>query len=294
MADDLEKLMGLGGYIQPQPIAEGGGVPPAGGGWSSFLNDPVNRAGLLSFGLQALTGGWGNGAQQLGAAIGAGAQGMGATAGHLQDTAEKNRAFTSKENEGAANRASHEKIANIAADSRLAVAQERVAGMLQRAQLIHGPKDDAEWKFLQSQRAEGRKVLNDTFQALKMTPQQVEEAINSFATNALQDARNKGVFSQKGGGQPASSASGVGQPAPSAPGSAPSAQQGQAPNATSETPKGASFEQLRAMPGFDQKIVDPAWKAQLLKARPDLSTRIQLYEREMMAKGARKNLYGME
>lgn len=43
--------------------------------WQGWLSNPINQAGLVSFGLQALTGGWGGPGQQLAAALGAGIEG---------------------------------------------------------------------------------------------------------------------------------------------------------------------------------------------------------------------------
>lgn len=274
----IEDLMGLGGFMQPEATPDGG--------WTAFLNDPIKRAGLLSFGLQAMTGGWGNGTQQLASALGAGASGMGATAGHLQETAEKNRAFTEKGEEGAANRASHEKIAGITSDSRTEVANIRAQASIDRAMITHPPQNNVEQKFYQESLKEVRKTIEGDLGSLKLSDDQREKLIRARALERLDEARNKGMF----GG----SATGVGAGAPSASTPAPTAPAGETPTATSGTPKGASWEQLRAMPGFDEKMRDPEWRKKLEQARPDLRSNLHYYDRETIAKDARKRLYGME
>lgn len=63
--------------------------------WEGWLTNPVNQAGLISFGLQAMTGGWGNTGQQLAAALGAGFQGA-AGQEKLQYTQEQAAEATAK------------------------------------------------------------------------------------------------------------------------------------------------------------------------------------------------------
>lgn len=53
-----------------------------------WLSNPVNQAGLLSFGLQAMAGGWGSGLQQLSGAFGAGIEGA-AGAAKIQQEQER-------------------------------------------------------------------------------------------------------------------------------------------------------------------------------------------------------------
>ena len=69
--------MDLGSLFSPQPQVQAAPNPELKSQWDGWLSDPANKAGLLSFGLQAMAGGWGNGTQQLSAALGAGAESAG-------------------------------------------------------------------------------------------------------------------------------------------------------------------------------------------------------------------------
>lgn len=67
--------MNLGSLFTPSEPEAQNTNPELKSKWDSWLADPKNKAGLLSFGLQAMMGGWGNGTQQLAAALGAGVEG---------------------------------------------------------------------------------------------------------------------------------------------------------------------------------------------------------------------------
>lgn len=75
----------LGGLIAPQP-ALGAPNPQLKQEWDGWLQNPANRAGLLSFGLQMMSPTWGN---QLAASVGAGAEAYTATQEDQQQTAER-------------------------------------------------------------------------------------------------------------------------------------------------------------------------------------------------------------
>lgn len=133
----MDDQFDFGALLQP--------VQQAGDDISSKMKDPIVRSAMLSAGLQMMTGGWGNGTQQLAAGIGAGAQGAAATAGALQEQGLKDQARQDKMTEGAANRASHEKVASIGADSRQEVAHIRGIYSNERARiaLAKAPPDIA-------------------------------------------------------------------------------------------------------------------------------------------------------
>lgn len=115
----IEDLVGqFGGLMAPQPRAE----PSQ---WEQQLRDPATQAALLSFGLQALSGGWGNGAQQFAQAAGAGAQGGGV---YNQQEQERTRYAQAREEQAssrAADRQTRLDVARIGADSRTEIANMR-------------------------------------------------------------------------------------------------------------------------------------------------------------------------
>ncbi len=208
-----ENPMGLGGLVAPR--SEQGG-----GSWTSMLQDPVARSALLSFGLQAMTGGWGNGTQQLAAAVGAGAQGAEGTANAIRAQELNNRDFQAKQEEGAANRASHEKIsagnqasrqevANITADSRRDVEASRHESRMARiqAQLAQDPKILHEYNSTYARAlAEGQKN--------QIISRKTDEQVRQDAVNAADVAIDRAIKAQQAhkagqpvGGQPGAAAS---------------------------------------------------------------------------------------
>lgn len=267
MVDDL------GQYVEPQSQT----------GWTDLLKDPVARSGLLSFGLQAMSGGWGNGAQQLAQAIGAGATGAAGTAKAMQEQAINNRDFESKQEEGAATRASHEKIAagnrasreeigHYTADLRLQGVQERVTGMLERARMIHGPKDDAEWKFYQSQLQEARKTIEGSVGELKLGAAEREQMIEANAKERLEKARAQGMFGP-GRGTTAPGTS-TGSPAGPGPAQQGAPVPGQMAPAKSPNTK-PSWEMIKQNPAVQELLRTPQGRRTLMRERPDLAPEIQ-------------------
>lgn len=208
-------------------------APQQQGGWTSLLSDPVARSALLGFGLQAMTGGWGNGTQQLAAALGAGAQSAEGTGNAIRAQAVNNRDFQAKQEEGAANRASHEKIAEMGAASReevgrirnegtIAVAQERVAGMLERARLIHGPQNDKEMQIFAKARTDYMKKEKDNQLLSKKSDDQILTEADAYAKEQLRGAREAVGVRSQGSALPNEAttekpkAAAPGQPAPTA------------------------------------------------------------------------------
>lgn len=135
-------MAGFGDLMAPQSGAE-----PETGSWSDLVKDPVARSALLGFGMQMMTGGWGNGTQQLAAGLGAGATSAAGTSEALQKQLEaEDKAASAEANQGA-NRANSLAIAKLNADSRAEVAGIRTAAMLERTQLIQGAKGPDEMKL---------------------------------------------------------------------------------------------------------------------------------------------------
>lgn len=82
----------LGQFFDQQPQM-GAVDPQLKDQWMGFLQDPRNKAALLSFGLQAMTGGWGNTGQQLAQAIGAGLEGYAGSEKVLKDEQDRQAAI---------------------------------------------------------------------------------------------------------------------------------------------------------------------------------------------------------
>lgn len=117
MAGLLDAL-GFGGLAEPD--VAGPAVSPSGDkGWTGYLKDPVNRAAMISFGLQAMTGGWGNGVQQAAQALGAGAQGGAGASQAILDQQEAERGRTDDLAAATEDRASRERIAKSSSDTAL-------------------------------------------------------------------------------------------------------------------------------------------------------------------------------
>jgi len=274
----LASMFGLGG-AEGAP-AQATPEQPAGGGsdWGSFLSDPRARAGLISAGLQAMVGGYGNGIQQLGAALGAGAQGAGGMDKIIYDREQAAKELAQKASEGAATRAQSETNARIAADSRNEVAQTRTEGMLQRAALIHGPQNNQEMNIYSKAAADYMKKEKDNQLLSKKPDEQIRVEADAWAKSVLANARDASGVRSQGGALPtggpgdiggASSTGGPQTGGPVGPGG-----QGTpaGPAKASSTPtldtylnaKGVEADKFRSL------IQTPAGQQQLLQIKPDL------------------------
>lgn len=103
------------------------------------LSDPAMQAAMLSFGLQAMSGGWGNGVQQAAQALGAGAQGAGAYTQQARQRELEEQAIADREAErgerrrsGEAQRQTQLEVARIGANSRQEIAALRAGAALDR------------------------------------------------------------------------------------------------------------------------------------------------------------------
>ena len=103
------------------------------------LSDPAMQAAMLSFGLQAMSGGWGNGIQQAAQALGAGAQGAGAYTQQARQRELEEQAIADREAErgerrrsGEAQRQTQLEVARIGANSRQEIAALRAGAALDR------------------------------------------------------------------------------------------------------------------------------------------------------------------
>jgi hypothetical protein len=283
----LASMFGLGGPAeapaQATPAQPAGG---AGSDWGSFLSDPRGRAALISFGLQAMTGGYGNGVQQLGAALGAGAQGAGGMDKIIYDRAQAEKEMSQKASEGAANRAQSETNARIAADSRNEVAQTRTEGMLQRAALIHGPQNNQEMNIYSKAAADYMKKEKDNQLLSKKPDEQIRAEADAWAKSVLANARDASGVRSQGGALPSDGPGDIGG-ASSTGGPQTGGPTGQGGQGTPGAPGNASSKPMtldsllaEKGPGPDQfrsLIQTPQGQAQLLALRPNIKPFIDEY-----------------
>lgn len=138
--DPLAMLLGQPDAAAPAPApaaAPAGDVRDTGtGSWSSWLQNPANRAFLISAGAQMLQPSWGGTLANLGQAMAQGEEARSGTIRTQQDMDFARDQLDQRAREGAATRANQLRVAEIGAESRLDVAQLRSSAMLQRAAMI--------------------------------------------------------------------------------------------------------------------------------------------------------------
>lgn len=129
MADLGSLLMGGDGSdaAPPTPGASDAAPADAHGQWMDWLQNPTNRAGLLSFGLSALSGGWGSGRQRMAQAIGAGAEGASGA-----------QAIQDKESDTAFN----QDLENRKLKQQSDLESQKEAGALERTKLLADSRSD--------------------------------------------------------------------------------------------------------------------------------------------------------
>lgn len=120
----------------PQGVAPDVRTQPEQNTWSSWLQNPSNRAFLIQMGVQLMTPSWGGPMAQLASGVGAGAQASART-----DQAENERLFgvaqlASREREGELNRQTQRDIAREGRQGRMDVATIRAQTILERARMI--------------------------------------------------------------------------------------------------------------------------------------------------------------
>jgi hypothetical protein len=232
-----------------------------------------------------MTGGYGNGVQQLGAALGAGAQGAGGMDKIIYDRAQAEKEMSQKASEGAANRAQSETNARIAADSRMDVAEKRVEGMIQRAAMIHGPQNNQEMNIYSKAASDYMKKEKDNQLLSKKPDEQIKMEADAWAKSVLANARDASGVRSQGGALPTGGPGDIGG-ASSTGGALTGALPGQGGQGTPGTPakasstptldtylaeKGAGADQFRSL------IQTPQGQAQLLSLRPNLKPIIDEY-----------------
>jgi hypothetical protein len=182
------------------------------------------------------------------------------------------------QSEGAANRASHEKVAQITADSRTAAAEIRADASIQRATMaLQKAPPGIGAKYLDL----ARKAVNDTLGNVTIDDLTRTSLIQSKAAQLYDAAVQMGL--EKGGGPFGASGSGTPGASPAGPGG--TGPTGAAPSATSGTPildkamtdpaNGAQLQKDLGNPTARKKIYDnarnPAFKRELEMKYPDLA-----------------------
>lgn len=132
----------------PSPSPSAPADPAAHAGWNDFLSNPSVQAGLLSFGLSALSGGYGSAGQNLAYSVGQGAEAAGNNSQVLKVEVDNTQAKADKKQATAFDQdyknrelQGRKDVANIAANSRMDVANIRTGS---------GAKNLQEQKFYQS------------------------------------------------------------------------------------------------------------------------------------------------
>ena len=284
----------LGSLLQP-PQETPTGKPAS--TWTEYLQDPVARSALMGTALQLMTGGWGNGTQQLAAGLGAGAESAAGTASALAG-AEK---VKQDQEEKASDRASREKVAKIAADSRAEVAGIRSQAMLERAAMIRSPTGPAEMKAYSEAYNKYYKIQKDNalLSANPKTDLEIQADADIYAKNIL--AGMRGV------------AGGPGAPGPMQLGGPGAGSEVTLPNSAvgGQTEKGGgtvaggkaaaggkarTLADALNMPD-KAKVLEPLLKtpegrASIEKARPDWKDELQYYKNREVIPDFIKNLFG--
>lgn len=87
----------LGNLLAPAPQVTDAPDPGLKSQWEGFLSNPANRAGLLSFGLQAMQGSWGGPAAAFAEAAGAGLEAASGAEAETYGRAQREREFAERQ-----------------------------------------------------------------------------------------------------------------------------------------------------------------------------------------------------
>lgn len=285
----------LGGIL-PSPTAVGSQH----GSWTSWLQDPVNRAGLLSFGTQLMTGGGGTFGQELGAGLSKGFEGAAATeavqvkrAEEEAEQAFKQQQLAQQASEGAAGRANQMAIARMNAAQRAELAAARQAGTmealglrgqqaLERAQLRaagSGASKGLNWNQAMTQARKDWEAQNPRKVMKGLTPEDTEE-IQGMAADYYHKSRSGEIGA--GGAPKAAAPAAPGAAAPVAP-KVPGAGTGM-PQSTGVAPKSdvlstlwsrADYESFKSYPKIREALKDPAARDHIKKNYPEYRALIE-------------------
>lgn len=190
----MEDIFGLGAEMLPQAPGKGDpGNAERESQWLQYFKNPTVSAALFNMGTALMQPKW-NQASILPDALNAGAKTIAVNEEEeykRDQTDEQNRL---KQQEGAAGRANQMAIAKLQADSRLEVAQERIAGMLAgqniRAQLKGPPGSPAEARLYHSVYTDAlAQMQKDNREGwLNRLPPKSEQEMETIAKRRAQEA----------------------------------------------------------------------------------------------------------
>ena len=218
-----------------------------------------------------MTGGWGNGFQQVAAALGAGEESAAGTAAAMQKQALDTRNFEASREEkaldrdtrvkeGELNRASRQEIEGIKADNRMAVEESRAQSRQARLQAIHGMGPKVFSEYMGSYNKHKLELLKNQTINRKST-QEIDNEAHDSAWNAVQ----KGMAAQKGGAENPEATPPAAAPRPGA--------------AAPETPgKRLTWAEVQNTPGFEEAMSTQAGIDKLKQKYPYLDNDIKVWE----------------
>lgn len=190
----MDDLLGLGGEMLPAAPGKGDpGTAARESQWMQYFQNPTISAALFNMGTALMQPKWNQGSI-LPDALNAGARTVAVNEEEeykRDQTDEQNRL---RQQEGAAGRANQMAIAKLQADSRLEVAQERIAGMLagqnMRAQLKGPPGSAQEMQLFNNMYRDAFKQLQKENSEAWLTkaPLKTEEQIKQIAQQRAQEA----------------------------------------------------------------------------------------------------------
>lgn len=264
-------MAGFGDLMSPggKPVEEA-----SASSWSDLVKDPIARSTLLSFGLQAMSGGWGNGTQQLAAALGAGATAGAATSEAMQKQMEADDKAAESSANSAANRATQLEIAKLNADNRREVAGIRTEALLERTRMNLSGKASANDAI--KYRAEARKIVEGNPRNMGLSQPEREAMIEDLAARMYDtDA------ARRPGASTANSPKTPGAPVVPGPGQSPGQTPGQKPSAQNSDP---TASQALKNPAILEKLGTPEGQAELRRINPAAAERL-IRQYELMNQG---------
>ena len=285
--EDLGSMMPLGGQASPQPSV--GGMMPreanSGSTWQDWI--AKNRPFLTGMGQQLLVGSPGGLLQQFGPAIAKGNESEVLTEQMNHERAVGARDFQAKQSEGEANRQSHEKIARESNDTKHQIAQEKIAGMLERSRLIRQPQTNQEMKIVADATNKYMTAAENQAILSKLTPEQRNEAARAYGLSVLETARSATGVRSQGAPLPAETPGSSPTQTSGTPGASPPATSA----ATSDKSVSKPWDQYIEVPGVKEALKDPAFRERLVKEHPEYRARVQMWQKEQDAQEFRKKNY---
>lgn len=277
------------GNLLPSPGAVGSTAPS----WSAWVQDPVNRAGLLSFGTQLMTGGGGTFGQELGGALAKGYEGAAGTEALIEKRREQAEEEAFKERELAQRaalqgqqRSTQLEVAKIGAASRAELERMRAEGRreglelrgqqamerLERKAELGGGGAGTTGKGLHTKNTAFSQTMKEFSNRF---PYASLDSLTDEQSEWIENRRNQLFMEGRGGTAPQGAAPAGGAPAAAAtpaPGAAPAAAR----------PAGAiTLQVLKNNPTIAPYLNTPEGRDQIRKTSPQAAAAIDELEREL-------------